>query len=145
MSISPRYSRPELETMRERIDRLFSEFGGKTWEMLDRGIPIDIQETDQAIVVKASVPGVEEDRLDIHYADGLLTIRATAEESDERSEGTWHMKEIRSGMSERTIRLPSSADVDNASASLQNGVLRIEFPIAPDAGKRRIQVKRDTG
>jgi HSP20 family protein len=141
MSITPRHGRSELETMRERLDRLLSEFGGRTWELLDRGMPVDVQETDNEVVVKASVPGVKPENLDIHCAEGMLTIRATVEETKEEQEGTWHIKEMRTGKTERSITLPGTADIDRADASLENGVLRITFPIAEAAAKRRIQVK----
>jgi HSP20 family protein len=141
MSITPRYGRGELDSLRERLDRVLSEFGGRTWELLDRGMPIDVQETESHVVVRASVPGVEQDNLDIQYADGVLTIRATVKESIEEDEGTWHVKEIRSGMEERSITLPRIADVDRAEASLENGVLRIRFPITENAAKRRIDIK----
>jgi HSP20 family protein len=141
MNITPRYGRNELETMRERLDRVLSEFGGRTWELLDRSMPIDVHENETEITVKASVPGVSSEDLDIQYSDGMLTIRAKSEESSEDETGTWHVKEMRSGMAERSIALPRGADIENAEASLENGVLRIRFPITEESKRRRIPIR----
>jgi HSP20 family protein len=141
MSMTPRVGRQDLETMRDRLDRLLGEVGGRTWELLERSMPIDVYESDSQVVVKASVPGVDPEKLDIQYSEGLLTIRATSEEEGESQQGTWHVRERRSGMSERTVPIPRSADVDQAQATLENGVLRISFPIAEATGRRRIEIR----
>ena len=140
MSLTPRHGRSDIETMRDRLDRLLGEVGGRTWELLERSMPVDVYESDSEVVVTASVPGVESDKLDIQYSDGLLTIRASSEEEEEKQEGTWHVRERRSGVSERTVPIPRSADVDRAEATLDNGVLRITFPVADQADRRRIKI-----
>lgn len=126
--------------MRDRLDRLLGEVGGRTWELLERSMPVNVYESDSEVVVTASVPGVESDNLDIQYSDGLLTIRASSEEEEEKAEGTWHVRERRSGLNERSVPIPRSADVDRAEATLNNGVLRISFPIADQADRRRIKI-----
>lgn len=126
--------------MRDRLDRLLGEVGGRTWELLERSMPVDVYESETEVVVTASVPGVESEKLDIQYSDGLLTIRASSEEEEEKQEGTWHVRERRSGVSERTVPIPRSADVDRADATLDNGVLRIRFPVAEQSDRRRIQI-----
>lgn len=141
MSVTPRYGRSEIDSMRDRLDRLLSDFGGRTWELLDRGMPVDVRETDQEVIVKVSVPGVKPEDIDIQYAEGTLTIRAKTEETREEEDGTWHMREMRTGMAERTIPLPRSADIEQADATIHNGVLTIQFPISESSGKRRISVK----
>ncbi len=140
MSLTPRHGRQDIETMRDRLDRLLGEVGGRTWELLERSMPVDVYESETEVVVTASVPGVESEKLDIQYSDGLLTIRASSEEEEEKQEGTWHVRERRSGVSERTVPIPRSADVDRADATLDNGVLRIRFPVAEQSDRRRIQI-----
>jgi HSP20 family protein len=141
MSMTPRIGRQDLESMRDRLDRLIGEFGGRTSELLERSMPVDVFESDHNVIVSASVPGVEPEQLDIQYNDGMLTIRATVEETTVAEQGTWHIRERRTGINERTIPLPRSADVEQAEASLEKGVLTINFPIAEQAAKRRIQIK----
>ncbi len=141
MSITPRYGRQDLETMRDRLDRLIGDLGGRTLDLLERSMPIDLCETESEIIVKASVPGVDPEHLDIQFAEGMLTIRATMEEETDEETGTWHVRERRTGMTERSIQLPRSADIENADASIENGVLRITFPISDGSSRKRIQVR----
>ncbi len=141
MSMTPRMGRQDLESMRDRLDRLLGEVGGRTWELLERSMPVDVYESDSEIIVSVSVPGVEPEHLDIQYTDGLLTIRATTEESSESEEGTWHIRERKSGMSERSVPIPRSADIEQAEATLENGVLRVKFPVEEQSARRRIQIR----
>jgi HSP20 family protein len=117
------------------------EVGGRTWDLLERSMPVDVYESDRQVIVRASVPGTQPENLDIQYTDGLLTIRAVAEEQEERDTGTWHIRERRSGINERTVPIPRSADIDRAEAELENGVLTITFPIAEHSTRRRIQIR----
>jgi HSP20 family protein len=142
--MTPRVGRHDLESMRDRLDRLLNEVGGRTWELLERSMPVNVHESDDQVVVTVSVPGVRTEELDIHYNDGMLTVRATTEEAEESESGTWHVRERRSGMSERTIPIPRSADVERADASLENGVLRITFPVAETANRRKISIRSDS-
>jgi HSP20 family protein len=141
MSMTPRFGRQDLETMRDRLDRILGEVGGRTWDLLERSMPVDVYESDRQVIVRASVPGTQPENLDIQYTDGLLTIRAVAEEQEERDTGTWHIRERRSGINERTVPIPRSADIDRAEAELENGVLTITFPIAEHSTRRRIQIR----
>jgi HSP20 family protein len=144
MSMTPRLGRQDLESMRDRLDRLLGEVGGRTWELLERSMPVDVHENDSHVTVTVSVPGASADQLDIQFSDGLLTVRATTEESSETEEGTWHIRERKSGLSERTIPIPRSADVEKAEASLQDGVLTITFPVAEQSARRRIQIRSNS-
>lgn len=139
--MSPKIGRQDLETMRDRLDRLLGEVGGRTWELLERSMPVDVFESDDIVVVTASVPGVDPEQLDIQYNDGVLTIRAKTEESSVSEQGTWHIRERRTGVNERSVPIPRSADIDRADANLENGVLTIKFPIAEQSERRRIQVR----
>jgi HSP20 family protein len=141
MSMNPRIGRQDLESMRDRLDRLLGEVGGRTWELLERSMPVDVFESEDRVVVTASVAGVDPENLDIQYSDGMLTIRGVVTELTESERGTWHIRERRAGINERTVPLPRSADVDNAEAQLENGILTITFPIAEQAARRRIQIR----
>jgi HSP20 family protein len=141
MSMSPRVGRQDLESMRDRLDRLIGEFGGRTAEFFERSMPVDVFESDNRVVVSASVPGVKPEQLEIQYTDGMLTIHTSVEEESVSERGTWHIRERRTGSYERSIPLPRSADVEKAEATLDDGVLTITFPIAEQSAKRRIEIK----
>ncbi|TVR72876.1 MAG: Hsp20/alpha crystallin family protein [Sphaerobacteraceae bacterium] len=141
MNIPPRFGRQDIESMRNRLDRLLGDVGDRTWELLERSMPIDVFESSSHVQITASVPGIDADQLDIQFTDGMLTIRALAEEPPERTDGTWHMRERRTDVNERTVPIPRAADIDEAEATLDKGVLTIIFPIIEPASKRRIQIK----
>jgi HSP20 family protein len=141
MNVPPKFGRRDIESMRDRLDRLLGDVGDRTWELLERSMPIDVYESATHVRVTASVPGIDADQLDIQFTDGMLTVRAMAEDQLESSEGTWHMRERRTDVNERTVPIPRSADIDNAEATLDKGVLTIVFPLNETASKRRIQIK----
>jgi HSP20 family protein len=141
MNIPPRFGRQDIESMRDRLDRLLGDVGDRTWELLERSMPIDVFEANDHVRVSASVPGVSAEQLDIQLSDGMLTIRAMAEEAPESTDGTWHMRERRTDVSERTIPIPRTANIDEAEAALDKGVLTIVFPVLEPASRRKIQIK----
>ncbi len=149
----------ELMTMREAIDRLFEEafvpvrrdwFDWPAWPWATDfwrwgdNLPIDMYETDDAIVIKAALPGVHEDDIDIEERNGILTIRAESKAEDERHEYGWHIRERRYGMWQRSLRLPTEVKANKAKAELSDGILTITLPKA-HAGKplvNKIKVSR---
>jgi len=130
----------ELETMRERIDRLFGELARWRGEE-ELGIPIDLQETDDAIIVRASVPGVKPEDISVEIRQGVLTIRAESREEREETRGKWHVRERRVGSAYRAITLPVPVREDEAQATYQHGVLEIRIPKAESVERRRIPVQ----
>jgi len=130
----------ELETMRERVDRLFSELarwrGGE-----ELGIPIDLQETDDALILRASLPGFRPEDISVEIRQGVLTIQAETKEEREETKGTWHIRERRVGSTYRAITLPVPVREDEAQATYQHGVLEIRIPKAEAAERRRIPVQ----
>lgn len=130
----------ELEAVRERFDRLFGELarwrGGE-----ELGIPLDVQETDDAIIVRASLPGIRPEDISVELNQGILTIRAETREEREESKGTWHIRERRVGSAYRAITLPAPVREDEAQATYEHGVLEIRIPKAEAAERRRIPVQ----
>lgn len=144
MNVPRGFGRRDIESMRDRLDRLLGDVGDRTWELLERSMPIDVLESSSHVRVTASVPGIDADQLDIQFTDGMLTIRAMAEDVPEATDGTWHMRERRTDVNERTIPIPRAADIDSAEATLDKGLLTIVFPVIEPASKRRIQIKSST-
>jgi HSP20 family protein len=146
-------------TVREMMDRLFEEafvpvrrslwdwpawpFETDFWRWGDN-LPVDMYETDDAIVVKAALPGVREEDIDIEERNGILTIRAESKAEDERHTFGWHIRERRYGLWQRSLRLPTEVKVNKAKAELCDGILTITLPKA-HAGKplvNKIKVSR---
>ena len=105
--------------------------------------PVDVAEENDRILVKMEAPGIEEKDLQIHFQDGLLTIRG--ERQFERKEDRNYPRIERTyGTFTRTFSLPRSVDGSAIVASYRNGVLEIEIPKREEAKPRQIQINTNT-
>ena len=102
---------------------------------------VDIIDRDTEVVVKAELPGVEKDNLDISISENMLTIRASTQHEKKEEKGQYFRREMSRGELQRTLRLPGQVDGDKAKASFKDGILEISVPKAP--GSRRQTIKVD--
>jgi HSP20 family protein len=130
MSIAPRSMFRDLETLRDRIDRLFSDVRLLPEIPAHGGLvpPVDLQETETEIIVKASMPGIKPDDIHVKVDNNVLTIRGESREEQDETKGTWHVHERRFGSMYRSLTLPSAVTEDQAEAKMQDGVLEIHLP-----------------
>ncbi len=91
-------------------------------------LAVDLYEQDDRLVLKATLPDVKKEDIDVIEQDGILTIRARSEMEQDRQEYGWHVRERRSGYWQRSLRLPMEVDTHRAEAVLQNGVLTVTLP-----------------
>lgn len=136
----------EMTTLRNNMNRLFDEtFSSLSLERTNGnqafGVALDVVENDDEYTVKASVPGVPADKIDVTVNNNVLTIRGEVEDESEKTEQNYHLRERRYGMFSRTISLPSSVEADNIDASCENGVLTVHIPKAEEVKPRKITVK----
>lgn len=146
-----------LMQLRSEMDRLFDRFFGE-WPMgwPDREWfgpgalgavvpPVDIEETDKEILVKAELPGVEPRNVNVSVTGNTLTLTGQKEEQrEERSSGIYR-SERRFGSFQRSIPLPEYADPDKVDAEFDNGVLTVRLQKSPTARPRQIPVKAGSG
>ena len=138
----------EMVSLRDAMDRLFEEsfvrpFGG--WPLLGgeaRTLALDIYETDDDLVVEASLPGISPDEVDISVVGNTLTIKGEHEEEAEKGEkGKYHCRERRYGAFQRTISLPVEVNANKAEAVFKDGILKLTLPKVEEAKPKRIEVK----
>ncbi len=91
--------------------------------------------------MKASLPGVESEDIDISVHGDSLTIRAHSKEETEEKGKHYLRREMSYGSMQRSFTLPSHVDSDKSEASFQNGVLRLKLPKTTPAGAKQIKVK----
>ena len=106
---------------------------------------VDISERKDAYLVAAELPGVKADDLEITFEDGLLTIQGERRFAHDSAEEKMHRTERYYGAFRRSITLPSHIEADKIEASVQDGVLQILVPKAPDVQAKRIQVHAGQG
>jgi HSP20 family protein len=138
----------EAVSLREAMDRLFNESflhpWGDSWSLLPgeaRGVPLDMYETDKDVVVKASVPGMKPEDIQVTVTDDVLTIKGELKAEQEIKRENYHMQEHRYGSFQRSVRLPAPVKSDKAEAVFENGVLTLTLPKTEEVQPRLIKVK----
>ena len=132
--------------MRTTMDRLFDEGFSRPWRVLpattevESTFPIEVSETDEALEVKASLPGINPDDVEVTITNDVLTIKAAHEEKTEEKKKDFYRREIRYGSFHRALSLPVSVDADKAEASFDNGILQLKLPKAEAIRPKQIKV-----
>jgi len=133
----------EMMTLRNWMDRwmdtplnTLSIWQPATWDLA-----LDVAETDEDFVVKASLPGIAPDDLEITYNNNILTIKGEVKEEKDVEEPRYHLRERRYGSFSRSISLPSSVKAEAIEASYEAGVLTLHLPKAEEAKPKRIPVR----
>ena len=134
----------EMMTLREAMDHLFDEAFTHPFGLTTDGWSrpaIDMYQTDNEVVVKASLPGFKADEVQINITGDVLTLRGETKQDQEVKEKTYHMREQRWGSFERSIPLPTSVSADKAMADFENGILTITLPKSEAARPKAITIK----
>ncbi len=141
MAIQPWEPFREMMSLRNAMDRLFEEgFMGPLAGAPSR-VAIDMYQTDSDVVIKASLPGIKPEDVEITCAGETCTIRGETKAEREQKREDYLLQERRYGSFSRTISLPVSVRTEQAEATFENGVLTLRLPKAPEARPRRIQLK----
>ena len=132
----------EMAQLRATMDRLLNETRNLPLASEETIwiLPLDVSETEDAFLVKASIPGVNPDDIDITLTDNVLTIKAEIKEEKEIEEAQYHLRERRFGVFSRSITLPTAVDADHVEAVYENGVLNLTIPKAEEVKPRKIEV-----
>jgi len=138
----PQSGLPILRDEINRMMRMFDEFFGSE-EMAPMpiwGPPIDVSETDNKVIIRTELPGIDPQELDISVTEDMLTIKGKKKEESREEREHYFSSERRYGEFSRSVKLPSRVDKDKIDASYHNGVLRIEMQKMPEA-RQKIEVK----
>ena len=138
----------EMMTLREAMDRLFNEAFTHPLSLMREGgstgsatPPIDMYHTENEVVVKAALPGIKAEEVQINVNNDVLTIRGETKHDAEKKEQSWHIRERGWGAFERSVMLPTSVMADRATAEFENGVLTITLPKSEKAKPKTISIK----
>jgi HSP20 family protein len=138
----------ELRQIQENKDRLWRNFGqeeGEAGDVENWAIPLDVVQQGDNIIVKASVPGVNSEDIDVSIENDVLTIKGQTKEAREHQEGNYLMRERRAGSFYRALRLPDTLNSDQAQPHYEHGVLSITFPRMESKRAKRLQITRGQG
>ena len=134
----------EMMTLREAMDRLFDDAFTHSLSMRDgwsASTPaVDMYQTDDEIVVRASLPGIKADEMQINITGDVLTLKGEVKHEEEKNDKTWHIREQRWGSFQRSVALPTNVVSDKAKAEFENGILIITLPKAQEVRPKTITV-----
>jgi HSP20 family protein len=139
----------ELEEMRKDMDRLFEDFFApagrrRRWIKPEMGIvvpSIEMYDRKNEIVLKAELPGVGKEDIDLTITKDSLTLKGEVKKEEEVKEEDYYAAERSYGSFTRTIALPVEVNSEKAKASFKNGVLEIVLPKREEAKPKEIKIE----
>ena len=144
MSLIRRDPFREMLSLRSTMERLFYNvfFGTQwDWEADIQHLALDVSETEGEYMVKASIPGINPDDLDITFTGKTLTIKGEYKEEETKEEARYHLRERRFGSFTRSVTLPTSVEADRIEARYEAGVLTLRLPKTEDVKPKRISIR----
>ena len=132
-------SRPE----RDFFDRFFGDFTlpSLMFEEAEWTPAFDVSETEHELIVKAEVPGMDKEDINITVSDGILTVKGERKQEKKEETEHFHCVETHYGMFSRTLRLPAEVEADKVDATYKDGVLNITLPKPEAVEPKKIEIK----
>jgi HSP20 family protein len=126
-----------FQSLQDTMNRFFSEPStNRPW------VPaVDIRETENELVLKADIPGMKFEDIDVRLENGTLTLRGERKFDEEKKEGGWHRMERSYGSFERVFTLPDSVNPEAVSADYKDGTLTVTLPKKEIAKARQVKVQ----
>jgi HSP20 family protein len=131
----------EIQSLWDSMDRMFSdnyptlEEHARTW-----GLALDVVENEDAYVVKASLPGINPDDIDITMEKSTLTISGESRADETIHSEDYRLRERRYGSFSRSLSFPLQVNSDDIRADYENGVLTLTVPKAEEVKPKKIAV-----
>ena len=104
-------------------------------------LALDVAEKGDVFTIKASLPGINPEDLNVTLEDNVLTVQGEVKEDETIEEETYHIRERRFGSFSRSLRFPVPVNANEIVASYDNGVLTLTVPKAEDVKPKRIEIK----
>jgi HSP20 family protein len=136
-----------LQSFQDEMNRMFNQFfrGGSgeegSWGHYTWTPPVDIYETDDALVFTADLPGVSKDEVSIEVHQNTLTLRGERKRDAAVKEDNYHRLERAYGSFQRSFVLPTVVDQEKVQATYREGILELHLPKLESAKPRRIAIQ----
>jgi HSP20 family protein len=135
------------------MERMMGDFfGRRPWlperwfrtEGMELTAPVvDLYEEKDDIVVKAELPGIEKNNIEVNLADHTLTIKGEKKKEEEIKEENYYRAERSYGSFVRTLELPKDVHTDKVKATFKDGILEVRLPKTEEAKAKEVKVKVD--
>lgn len=134
----------EIMSMRETMDRLFEDWftrrprvtGPLVWQPA-----VEVSETDNEVLVKAELPGIDPKNVEVSVTGDTLTIKGEAKAEHEEKRRNYYRRELRYGTFQRTIGLPTEVKGDETRATFRHGILEVRIPKAERVRPKSVKVE----
>jgi len=134
----------ELASMQDRMNRIWGSVYDRGREDVSGGAwvpPVDIYESaDKEIVLKAELPGLKREDIDLSVENNTLTIRGERKPDDGVEQAQFHRRERVAGACSRSFTLPNTVDAGRVKAEFRDGILTVRLPRREEAKPRQIAV-----
>jgi len=135
--------------LRSTMDRLFDQGFSRPWRFIasqdyQGSFPVEIWETDDAVGLRAALPGIRPEDVDISVVGDMVTIKAQRP-AEEQQDGNYYEREIQYGAYQRTFSLPVNVEADKAEASYEHGMLQLKLPKAESVRPKQIKIGAGNG
>jgi len=135
----------DLATLRERMNRLFEEAYTSRGEEKDMvastwNPSVDIYETENELVLKAELPGIDENDIEIKIEDNTITLRGDRKFEKETKEENYHRIERSYGSFYRSFTLPRNIDQDKIKAESETGILKVTMPKKAELKPKKVKI-----
>ena len=138
--------RSDLLSLSDAVDRFFEEGflsprGSWLVSPFEEGLALDMYRDDGKLVIKAEVPGVKPEDLEITVKDNVLSISGETKTEEEVTRENYIRRERRYGSFSRSVVLPAEAESDQAEATFEDGLLTVNIPVAEEAKADSVKVE----
>lgn len=133
----------ELDRMQRQMDRVLGAFGSQSEGRVSAGVfpPINLSEDQESYFVRAELPGIQADKLDIQATGNSLSLSGERKIAEEGNGVRYHRREREGGTFSRVITLPGDIDAEKVDAELANGILTIKIAKAEAAKPKQITIR----
>ena len=144
-----------MERRMEEMERAFEDFfptpwtkgfrfpslwKGKGLSMEGLSPKVDIIDRDDQVVVRAEVPGIDKDNLDVSVTENTITLKGETKKEEKEEKGNFYRSEISRGSFQRTFALPCDVDGSKAKAEFKNGVLELSLPKVTKSKRHSVKI-----
>jgi len=133
----------DLTRMQQEMNRFFDEFfGERRTEMIEGNWSpaVDVSETESEIVVRAELPGMTQNDIELSLQDNVLTLKGEKKQEPKKDKEDYHRTERCYGCFSRSLTLPANVDQNKVQASFKDGMLKISLPKIEEVKPQKISI-----
>lgn len=134
----------DMAQISDRLNRMFADESLRTFRDDAYGAwipPVDILEKGENLIIRAELPGVQKDEIDVRIENGILSLRGERKrESEGEEDGAYRLERVYGSFS-RSFALPTTVDSSRVAATFKEGVLEISIPKSEEAKPKRVKIE----